>query len=173
MASSPLLLRSSVSHPQKPGSPDVVQSPPLQSTYTLTSPFRQPPKPYAPLSPAMSQHPGPPPTEATNQQRPRRTALVGETYVCPYDSCDETFRRPGDLRKHEKRHTRPYRCQVCPTGFYQARDLKKHLRTHYGGPSWLCRYDGCHKKFTVDDNLVRHIRDAHGVKVKKSSLQHT
>ncbi|KAK0633991.1 hypothetical protein B0T14DRAFT_408066, partial [Immersiella caudata] len=51
---------------------------------------------------------------------------------------------------------KPYGCELCPRRFYQKRDLKKHSRTHFGGPLWPCPFDGCEGKFTVDDNLVRH-----------------
>ncbi|KAK0655021.1 hypothetical protein B0T16DRAFT_450764 [Cercophora newfieldiana] len=102
-------------------------------------------------------------------KRSRRTRS-GKTLACPHDSCSEVFARPCDLRKHEKKHTRPYGCELCPRRFYQQRDLDKHCRTHYGGPLWPCPFDGCDKKFTVDDNLVRHIKRTHGQVVKKSSL---
>lgn len=126
-------------------------------------------------------------SSATKSPQTPHHRRFSKPLACPHDSCSKVFNRPCDLkyfplflrsgdlltqyRKHEKKHTRPYGCELCPRRFYQKRDLDKHSRTHTGGPSWLCAFDGCGKKFTVDDNLVRHIRNMHDMVVKKSSLK--
>ena len=120
-------------------------------------------------SPEQSSNPSPSSTSTCRRHRSSRR--FDETIFCPYDNCPELFKRPCDFRKHMKRHTRPYKCTCCPKAFYQDRDLQKHSRTHLGGPSWRCPWEGCSSKYTVDDNLVRHIRKKHGVVVPKGSLQ--
>jgi len=172
------LLRSSGSHPQQSGLPDDGSSPTelhFSSSTPIYGPAAEPDARFH--SPTTMHYPSPTPnTNRTNSPRsPRRRhrCAVGETFPCPHASCTEVFVRPCDLKKHRKKHTRPYKCKLCPQDFYQRRDLEKHTRVHVGGPSWPCPYENCGKKYTVDDNLVRHIKKEHGVVVQKSSLQHT
>jgi uncharacterized Zn-finger protein len=167
LADSRLQLGSFCSLPQQSGSCDDQTS---QLSFVLTTPenFLQPVHPCSYFHSAMT---GDSLSSHHNPPRISRRTRSGQTLACPHDSCFEVFSRPCDLRKHEKKHTKPYRCEMCPRGFYQKRDLQKHSRTHSGGPLWHCPFDECEGKFTVDDNLVRHIKRIHNQVVKKSSLK--
>ena len=76
-----------------------------------------------------------------------------------------------------KRHTLPYKCPFpgClrgrpESGFYQDRDLEKHKKTHLAGPSFRCPVQGCSGSATRDYNMVRHLKDQHGIRVKKAEI---
>lgn len=60
-----------------------------------------------------------------------------------------------------KRHTRPYRCTICPTGFYQDRDLQRHIRTHIAPRYFPCPVEGCDKVYTRQDRVTRHMKAKH------------
>ena len=73
---------------------------------------------------------------------------------------------------HMKKHTRPYTCSApgCPWGFYQDRDLKKHEKTHLAEASFRCFVEGCHGSATRHYNMVRHLKDQHGIEVKQAEI---
>jgi hypothetical protein len=135
------------------------------------TPFR--PIMAAPLCPAPASTTSPPqrtyrPTKSTRRQnRPFFR-------VCTKDKCSQKpkeFKREGDWRMHVKRHDRPYQCNICTRAFYQTRDLNKHITTHAPGLSFTCPFQGCERTgFTRDYNLIRHLKDQHGIKVKKDQL---
>ncbi|KAF2454609.1 hypothetical protein BDY21DRAFT_373880 [Lineolata rhizophorae] len=86
--------------------------------------------------------------------------------------CGEEFSHFYKLNRHTKRHTRPYVCQHagCSRAFTLPKDLRRHLRTHATGvtriPACYCPVPTCEcsvKGFTRKDNLLRHMKRAHGV----------
>jgi len=64
-------------------------------------------------------------------------------------------------RQHRKRHTRPYRCTICSKGFYQDRDLQRHINTHTGTRDFHCPVQGCDKVYTREDGVTRHMNAKH------------
>ncbi|KAK3295263.1 uncharacterized protein B0H64DRAFT_143381 [Chaetomium fimeti] len=121
------------------------------------------PSPSPPSSPPLSHYTEPDGaivcTEGRCEQNPKR---------CP---------RPGDYRMHTKRHTLPYKCTTpgClwgqpNKGFSQRRELERHEKAHLAGSSLCCPVEGCNSGANRDDNMVRHLRKAHGMKVKKRDI---
>ncbi|KAK0738969.1 hypothetical protein B0T18DRAFT_310397, partial [Schizothecium vesticola] len=53
---------------------------------------------------------------------------------------------------------RPYRCTICPRGFYQDRDLQRHIDTHTGTRYYHCPVQGCDKVYTREDRVTRHMK---------------
>ncbi|KAH0619427.1 hypothetical protein JD844_000041 [Phrynosoma platyrhinos] len=47
-------------------------------------------------------------------------------------ACHKAFRRPSDLRQHERTHSteRPFQCDLCQMSFKQQYALMRHRRTH-------------------------------------------
>ncbi|KAJ2943935.1 hypothetical protein O0L34_g8257 [Tuta absoluta] len=78
---------------------------------------------------------------------------------CSYDGCGKTFNFAHHLKHHELTHTddKPHVCVECGKRFIQLHHLKIHQRVHKPD-SWLtCRVRGCHKEFTNEYALKRHI----------------
>ena len=70
----------------------------------------------------------------------------------------------NQLSRHQKTHSRPYRCNTCDKGFALRADLNRHKTTHSFVKSvFKCKFPGCKFKGTPrKDNLLRHIRRFHG-----------
>jgi len=78
-----------------------------------------------------------------------------------------------------KRHTLPYKCvdERCiysegrdPGGFSQLRDLQRHETTHQPKPSYHCYWPGCQSSATRDYNMVRHLKEKHGIEIKQGDV---
>ncbi|KAH6838580.1 hypothetical protein B0I37DRAFT_241002 [Chaetomium sp. MPI-CAGE-AT-0009] len=104
----------------------------------------------------------------------------GGVIVCTEGICEQKpkrFSRPGNYRMHTKKHTLPYKCATdgCPwgrpdKGFSQRRDLRKHEEIHGPARLFRCPIEGCDSGATRDDNMVRHLKKQHCMKVKKIDI---
>jgi hypothetical protein len=78
---------------------------------------------------------------------------------CTYPSCRSTmvFRRPCDLRKHQKRHSKTVCCRHtnCTSAFSNRKDRDRHEAKHR--PSTACSWTGCTRVFSRMDNMVSSI----------------
>ncbi|EGC44605.1 C2H2 zinc finger domain-containing protein [Histoplasma capsulatum var. duboisii H88] len=64
-----------------------------------------------------------------------------KTFVCRYEGCTRETARLSDLKKHEKRHSRPYGCTHprCFKSFGSKNDWKRHENTqHFQLRCWRC-----------------------------------
>lgn len=50
------------------------------------------------------------------------------------DQCDMKFYDASGLKKHKYSHsnTRPYNCNICPTGYYSGQYLRWHFKREHG-----------------------------------------
>ncbi|KAM7211200.1 hypothetical protein V8F06_013410 [Rhypophila decipiens] len=108
--------------------------------------------------------------------------LSPEPLTCREESCAEnpqTFEHTWQLNKHKKRHTLPHKCPVegcvfsedgACGGFSQRRDLERHMTTHQPARSFRCYFPGCESRSTRDYNMVRHLRNQHGIKIKQRDV---
>lgn len=83
-------------------------------------------------------------TQKDEEQSTSDPSFRGKHFQCPL--C-KTFRpRQSDMRKHMKRHTRPYRCVIdgCNKSFGSKNDWKRHERTHPEQKECY-RCDGTHR----------------------------
>jgi hypothetical protein len=63
------------------------------------------------------------------------------TYGCPESGCTKSYPRPCDLKKHLKRHHRPYGCTFgkCYERFGSKYDWKRHENSqHFQQECWKC-----------------------------------
>ena len=88
--------------------------------------------------------------------------------------CSKTMDRPCDLKKHEKRHSRPWGCTDagCNKTFGSKNDWKRHENSqHYQLETWRChesvptsKIGTCAKIFYRRDPFQGHLRRDHSVR---------
>lgn len=83
--------------------------------------------------------------------------------------CDRVFRRPCDLTKHEKTHTRPWKCNMedcdfAKKGFATEKERDRHWNDrHDPNPTWYyCQYQGCAYGSKRESNCKQHMEKSHG-----------
>lgn len=93
------------------------------------------------------------------------------SYNCP--SCSKPFNRQSDLRKHYKRHEKPYGCTFkdCNKAFGSKNDWKRHEGIqHLGIETWQCNEqranskDKCTKTFQRPETFKKHLSREHEIK---------
>lgn len=88
---------------------------------------------------------------------------------CSQKDCDKVFHRKCDLSKHEKTHTRPYKCTVVGCKYHELglpteKELDRHMNDkHEDSPAfYTCEYEGCGFKSKRESNLKQHKEKKHG-----------
>ncbi|EWG41493.1 hypothetical protein FVEG_03599 [Fusarium verticillioides 7600] len=88
---------------------------------------------------------------------------------CREPGCDKEFMRSCDLTKHEKTHSRPWKCPVptCPYyqhGYVTEKDRDRHYRArHSTPPEWYeCMFKPCPFKSKREMNCKQHMEKVHG-----------
>ncbi|KAF5011652.1 hypothetical protein FDECE_2227 [Fusarium decemcellulare] len=88
---------------------------------------------------------------------------------CREPGCNKEFKRPCDLTKHEKTHSRPWKCPV-PTckyhdyGWPTEKEMDRHHNDkHSDAPAMFeCLYKPCPYKSKRESNCKQHMEKAHG-----------
>ncbi|KAK3996346.1 hypothetical protein QBC44DRAFT_146614 [Cladorrhinum sp. PSN332] len=88
---------------------------------------------------------------------------------CREPGCNKEFKRPCDLTKHEKTHSRPWKCPV-PTckyheyGWPTEKEMDRHHNDkHSSSPAmYECYYKPCPYKSKRESNCKQHMEKAHG-----------
>ncbi|MCJ1351622.1 MAG: hypothetical protein MMC33_001606 [Icmadophila ericetorum] len=85
--------------------------------------------------------------------------------------CNKKMNRPCDIKKHEKRHDRPYGCTYpsCIKAFGSKNDWKRHENSqHFQQETWRCSHPDlqskikkCAKLFFRRENFQSHLRKDH------------
>ena len=74
--------------------------------------------------------------------------------------------------RHYKKHSRPYRCQTCNTGFALNNDLVRHRNARHQGAyrPFRCKWPGCESpQFSRSDQLKKHMFSKHARQAVNSS----
>lgn len=88
---------------------------------------------------------------------------------CREPGCNKEFKRPCDLTKHEKTHSRPWKCPV-PTcryhdfGWPTEKEMDRHVNDkHSDAPAmYECGFPPCPYKSKRESNCKQHMEKAHG-----------
>ncbi|KAJ2893611.1 uncharacterized protein MKZ38_008408 [Zalerion maritima] len=95
--------------------------------------------------------------------------------VCKHAGCGKQFARPCDLTKHEKTHSRPWKCPE-PTCKYhdQGWPTEKEMDRHYNDKHssnphfFTCQFTPCPYKSKRESNCKQHMEKAHGWKYDRT-----
>jgi hypothetical protein len=88
---------------------------------------------------------------------------------CGVPGCNKEFKRPCDLTKHEKTHSRPWKCSIpsCKYNSYgwpTEKERDRHVNDkHSSNPTMFgCQFTGCQYKSKRESNCKQHMEKAHG-----------
>lgn len=83
-------------------------------------------------------------------------------YMCDYTGCGKVCARQCDLRKHKKRHQKPFMCRDgCDSYFSTEKDRDRHERSKHRREERLtCAV--CGHRTARKDNMKDHVRRRHG-----------
>ncbi|KAJ5909569.1 Zinc finger C2H2 [Penicillium tannophilum] len=83
--------------------------------------------------------------------------------------CDKVFKRPCDLTKHEKTHSRPWKCSDSTCKYYQIgwpteKERDRHVNDkHSDTPAlYKCNFQPCTYASKRESNCKQHMEKAHG-----------
>jgi hypothetical protein len=87
---------------------------------------------------------------------------------CSFPECNKEFKRPCDLTKHEKTHSRPWKCPV-PTckyhtfGWPTEKEMDRHHNDKHSAapPMYECLFKPCPYKSKRESNCKQHMEKAH------------
>lgn len=94
---------------------------------------------------------------------------------CKEPGCNKEFKRPCDLTKHEKTHSRPWKCPI-PTckyheyGWPTEKEMDRHVNDKHSAapPMYECHYKPCPYKSKRESNCKQHMEKAHGWEYKRT-----
>ncbi|KEZ39984.1 Zinc finger transcription factor ace1 [Scedosporium apiospermum] len=88
---------------------------------------------------------------------------------CREPGCNKEFKRPCDLTKHEKTHSRPWKCPVKSCKYHEygwptEKEMDRHHNDkHSDSPAMFeCHYKPCPYKSKRESNCKQHMEKAHG-----------
>ncbi|TGJ80357.1 hypothetical protein E0Z10_g8416 [Xylaria hypoxylon] len=84
----------------------------------------------------------------------------------PCSTCTKTFPRKCELKKHEKRHEKPYGCTMtgCDKRFGSKNDWKRHENTqHFMLEMWRCDEQGCERFCHRREMFKAHLEKDHQI----------
>jgi len=103
--------------------------------------------------------------------RRKRSASAAELAPkrCREPGCDKEFKRPCDLTKHEKTHSRPWKCPVesCKYhdyGWPTEKEMDRHHNDKHSAapPLYECHFKPCPYRSKRESNCKQHMEKAHG-----------
>ncbi|EHK99292.1 C2H2 and C2HC zinc finger [Glarea lozoyensis ATCC 20868] len=103
--------------------------------------------------------------------RRKRSASAAELAPkrCREPGCDKEFKRPCDLTKHEKTHSRPWKCPVESCKYHEygwptEKEMDRHHNDKHSAapPLYECHYKPCPYRSKRESNCKQHMEKAHG-----------
>ncbi len=100
--------------------------------------------------------------------------------MCSVPGCTKEFKRPCDLTKHEKTHSRPWKCPLesCKYhdyGWPTEKERDRHMNDKHSvdPPMFECLYKPCTYKSKRDSNRKQHMEKTHGWKYVRTKTNGT
>ncbi|KAK3362781.1 hypothetical protein B0T25DRAFT_586943 [Lasiosphaeria hispida] len=88
---------------------------------------------------------------------------------CREVGCNKVFKRPCDLTKHEKTHSRPWKCPVSTCKYHEygwptEKEMDRHHNDKHSSapPMYECHFKPCPYKSKRESNCKQHMEKAHG-----------
>ncbi|KAJ1331178.1 general transcription factor IIIA [Microdochium nivale] len=88
---------------------------------------------------------------------------------CKEPGCSKEFKRPCDLTKHEKTHSRPWKCPFTTCKYHDygwptEKEMDRHVNDkHSSAPAmYECHFKPCPYKSKRESNCKQHMEKAHG-----------
>lgn len=103
--------------------------------------------------------------------RRKRSASAAELAPkrCREPGCNKEFKRPCDLTKHEKTHSRPWKCPVETCKYHEygwptEKEMDRHHNDkHSAAPAlYECHFKPCPYRSKRESNCKQHMEKAHG-----------
>lgn len=101
------------------------------------------------------------------RRRKSEQAVAKQAQRC--SECDKEFKRPCDLTKHEKTHSRPWKCnepscKYSQYGWPTEKERDRHVNDkHSMAPNmYKCQYRPCPYESKRESNCKQHMEKAHG-----------
>jgi hypothetical protein len=103
--------------------------------------------------------------------RRKRSASAAELAPkrCREPGCDKEFKRPCDLTKHEKTHSRPWKCPVENCKYHEygwptEKEMDRHHNDKHSSapPLYECHFKPCPYRSKRESNCKQHMEKAHG-----------
>lgn len=101
--------------------------------------------------------------------RRRKSEQAAAKQVQRCSECDKEFKRPCDLTKHEKTHSRPWKCnepscKYSQYGWPTEKERDRHVNDkHSMAPNmYKCQYHPCPYESKRESNCKQHMEKAHG-----------
>ncbi|KAI0383791.1 hypothetical protein F5Y04DRAFT_269691 [Hypomontagnella monticulosa] len=88
---------------------------------------------------------------------------------CTHPNCNKEFKRPCDLTKHEKTHSRPWKCPISTCKYHDygwptEKEMDRHVNDKHSAapPMFECHFKPCPYKSKRESNCKQHMEKAHG-----------
>ena len=108
----------------------------------------------------------------------KRKCDIGKIDWRQCQECKKWFKRPCDLTKHEKTHTRPWKCpnEGCKyheMGWPTEKERDRHINDkHTSAPAlYKCKFPGCSYTSKRESNCKQHMEKTHGYEYKRSKTR--
>ncbi|KAI1363855.1 hypothetical protein F5Y08DRAFT_354135 [Xylaria arbuscula] len=104
--------------------------------------------------------------EAVMPAKVESDGATSPTHQFPCSTCSKSFPRRCELKKHEKRHEKPYGCTMpnCDKRFGSKNDWKRHENTqHNMSEMWKCDVEHCEKHCNRREMLRAHLEKDHQI----------
>lgn len=100
--------------------------------------------------------------------------------MCSVEGCRKMFKRPCDLTKHEKTHSRPWKCPIPSCKYHEygwptEKEKDRHLNDKHSDnpPMYECLFKPCTYKSKRDSNRKQHMEKTHGWKYVRTKTNGT
>jgi len=98
----------------------------------------------------------------------RKKGAQPEIQKCTFPDCNKEFKRPVDLTKHIKTHTRPFKCpeascKYATEGWPTEKERDRHVNDKHTTPTpmYACQFPECPYRSKRESNVQQHMVKVH------------